>query len=62
MVEIKAEELIGYLAKISRLHDKVDELEEAIKDKEKDSMSWFQRWRTLKDKYEPEEQKEESDE
>lgn len=53
-MKIEEQELIGYLKKISNLHDKVQELTKELEKTETSSMTWFKRWQELKEKYEPE--------
>ena len=55
-MKIEEQELIGYLKKISKLHDKVQELTKEVEDAKTDAMNWFTRWQTLRDKYEPEQE------
>ena len=54
-MKIESGKLIGYLMKISDLHDQLEETERKLEESKKDAMNWFRRWKKLSDKYEKEE-------
>ena len=54
-MKIESRKLIGYLMKISDLHDQLEETERKLEESKKDAMNWFHRWKELSDKYEKEE-------
>ena len=54
-MKIESGKLIGYLMKISDLHDQLEETERKLEESKKDAMNWFHRWKELSDKYEKEE-------
>jgi len=61
-MQIEEKQLISYLTKIVKLHDELDDTRKELEASKEDAIAWWKRWKILKDKYEKEEEENDSGE